>query len=157
MAEQKDPRPPRTHQNYTPHRGNISETVLRQEKIFSTIKLTVKSTQSCPTLCNPMDCNLSGSSVHVILFAKITGVGSCYLFQGIFPTQGLNPGFLHCNQILYCLDRKCGDMIWPNHVYSNSLWVMRCWQVQGFMGDFCLFLCLTYLLPTWPSTDEHCL
>lgn len=32
---------------------------------------------------------------------------------------------------------------------------MRCWQAQDFMGDFCLFLCLTYLLPTWPSTDEH--
>ena len=30
-----------------------------------------------------------------------TGVGSCSLFQGIFPTQGLNPGLLHCRQILY--------------------------------------------------------
>ena len=27
--------------------------------------------QSCPTLCNPMDCSLSGSSVHGILQAKI--------------------------------------------------------------------------------------
>ena len=25
------------------------------------------------------------------------------LLQGIFPTQGLNPGLLHCRQILYCL------------------------------------------------------
>ena len=25
------------------------------------------------------------------------GVGSLSLFQGIFPTQGLNPGLLHCN------------------------------------------------------------
>ena len=24
-------------------------------------------TQSCPTLCDPMDCSLPGSSVHVIL------------------------------------------------------------------------------------------
>ena len=23
--------------------------------------------------------------------------------QGIFPTQELNPGLLHCKQILYCL------------------------------------------------------
>ena len=118
-------------------------------------KLKVLVTQLCLTLSDPVGCNLSGSSVHGILYAKITGVGSCSLLQGIFPTQGLNPGFLHCNQILYCLDRKCGDMIWPNHVCSNSLWVMRCWQVQGFMCYFCLFLCLTYLLPTWPSTDEH--
>ena len=30
-----------------------------------------------------------------------TGVGSLSLLQGIFPTQGLNPGLLHCRQILY--------------------------------------------------------
>ena len=30
-----------------------------------------------------------------------TGVGSLSLFQGIFPTQGSNPGLSHCGQILY--------------------------------------------------------
>ena len=34
---------------------------------------------------------------------KYTGVGSHLLFQGIFPTQGSNPGLLHCRWILYCL------------------------------------------------------
>ena len=34
---------------------------------------------------------------------KNTGVGSHSLLQGIFPTQGLNPGLLHCRQILYHL------------------------------------------------------
>ena len=29
-----------------------------------------------------------------------TGVSSLSLLQGIFPTQGLNPGFPHCRQIL---------------------------------------------------------
>ena len=29
-----------------------------------------------------------------------TGVGSLFLLQGIFPTQGLNPGLLHCRQVL---------------------------------------------------------
>ena len=33
-----------------------------------------------------------------------TGVGSLSLLQGIFPTQGLKPGFLHCRQILYQLN-----------------------------------------------------
>ena len=32
-----------------------------------------------------------------------TGVGSLSLLQGIFPTQGLDPGLLHCRQILYHL------------------------------------------------------
>ena len=31
----------------------------------------VKVAQSCPTLCNPMDCSLPGSSVHRILQARI--------------------------------------------------------------------------------------
>ena len=32
-----------------------------------------------------------------------TGVGSLSLLQGIFPTQGLNPGLPHCRWILYHL------------------------------------------------------
>ena len=32
-----------------------------------------------------------------------TGVGNLSHLQEIFQTQGLNPGFLHCRQILYQL------------------------------------------------------
>ena len=32
-----------------------------------------------------------------------SGVGSCFLLQGIFPTQGSNPGLPHCRQVLYQL------------------------------------------------------
>ena len=32
---------------------------------------------------------------------KNTGVGCHFLLQGIFPTQELNPGLLHCRKILY--------------------------------------------------------
>ena len=49
--------------------------------------------QSCPTLCNPTDCSLPGTSVHEDFAGKNTGVGCHALLQGIFPTQGLNPGF----------------------------------------------------------------
>ena len=35
-----------------------------------------------------------------------TGVDCCFLLQGIFPTQGLNPGLLHCRQILYHLSHQ---------------------------------------------------
>ena len=34
---------------------------------------------------------------------KNTGVGTLSLLQGIFPTQGSNPGLLHCTQTLYHL------------------------------------------------------
>ena len=35
-----------------------------------------------------------------------TGVGSPALLQGIFPTQGSNPGLPHCRKILYQLNHK---------------------------------------------------
>ena len=59
--------------------------------------------QSCPTLCNPMDCSLPCSSVHGDTPGKNTGVGCHALLRGIFPTQGLNQGLLHCRRILYQL------------------------------------------------------
>ena len=34
------------------------------------------------------------------------GVGSLSILQGIFPTQGLNPGLPHCRWILYQLNHK---------------------------------------------------
>ena len=37
---------------------------------------------------------------------KNTGVGHHFLLQGIFPTQGLNLGLLHCRPILYRLSYK---------------------------------------------------
>ena len=35
-----------------------------------------------------------------------TGVGSLSLLQGIFPTQGSNPGLPHCRRILYQLSHQ---------------------------------------------------
>ena len=35
-----------------------------------------------------------------------TGVGSLSLLQGVFPTQGLNPGLPHCRQIVYQLSQN---------------------------------------------------
>ena len=59
--------------------------------------------QSCLILCDPMDYSPPGSSVHWNSPGKNTGMGCHALLQGIFPTQGLNPGLLHCRRILYHL------------------------------------------------------
>ena len=80
------------------------------------------------TLENPLDCkeikiaNPEGvSESHSVVFDSLpplglyspwnflgqnTGVGSLSLPQGIFPTQGSNPGMLHCRWILYQLSHK---------------------------------------------------
>ena len=56
-------------------------------------------TQSCLTLCDPMDYRLPGSFVHGDSPGKNTGVGRHALLQGIFPTQESNPGLSCCRQI----------------------------------------------------------
>ena len=43
--------------------------------------------QSCPTLCDSMDCSPPGSSVHGDSPDKNTGVGCHALLQVIFPTE----------------------------------------------------------------------
>ena len=46
----------------------------------------------CLILCDPMDCSPPGSPVHGDFPGKNTGVGHHSLLQGIFLTQGSNPG-----------------------------------------------------------------
>ena len=55
------------------------------------------------TLFDPMDCSPPVSSVRGIFPGKNIVVGCHFLLQGIFLIQGLNPGLLHCRQILYQL------------------------------------------------------
>ena len=62
--------------------------------------------QSCPVLFNPMDCSLPDSSVHGDSPGKNSGVSCHALLQGIFPTQGLNPGLPHSSQQLYRLSHQ---------------------------------------------------
>ena len=62
-------------------------------------KVKVLVTQLCATLCDPM--NSANLLCPWNSPGKNTGVGSHSLLQGIFPTQGLNLGLLHCRQILY--------------------------------------------------------
>ena len=104
-----------------------------------------KSLQSCPTLCDPIDGSPPGSPVPGILQARTLewvaisfswqGVGYENLFnnlirihsllQGIFLTQGLNLGFLHCRQILYRLSHQGSPRIleWVAFSFSRgSFW-----------------------------------
>ena len=63
-------------------------------------------TQSGPTLCDPMDCSLPCSSLHEDSPGKNIGVDCHALLQGIYPTQGSNPGLPYCRQIIYHLSHQ---------------------------------------------------
>ena len=79
-------------------------------------KVKVKVTQPCPTLWKPMDCSPWNSP------GQNTGVGRLSLLQGIFPTQGLNPCFPHCRQILYQMSHKGSPKIleWVAYPFSRG-------------------------------------
>ena len=49
-----------------------------------------------------------------------TGVGNLSLLQGVFPTQGLNPGLPHCRRILYQLSHQGSPRILEQVAYPFS-------------------------------------
>ena len=59
--------------------------------------------QSCPTLCDPMDCSLLGSFVFGDSPGKSTRVVCHFLLEGNFLTQGSNLCLLNlgCDYIKY--------------------------------------------------------
>ena len=68
-----------------------------------------------------------------------TGVGSLSLLQGIFLIQGLNPGLLHCRQILYQLSHKENPIIleWVAYPFSRGSSQSRNWtRVSFIVGEF---------------------
>ena len=55
--------------------------------------MCAKSRQSCPTLCNPMDCSPPGSSVHGIFQARILESVAISYSSGL-PNPGIETAFL---------------------------------------------------------------
>ena len=62
----------------------------------------------CSESCSVMSDSLRFHGLHSPWnsLGQNTGVGSLSLLQGIFPTQGSNPGLSHCRWILYQLSHK---------------------------------------------------
>ena len=77
------------------------------------------ATQSCLTLCDPVDHSPPGSSVHGFSREEYCS-GLPALLQGIFPTQGLNPGFPYCKRVLYHLSYSK----WNANLKGHILWVL---------------------------------
>ena len=77
-------------------------------------------TQSCQTLCDPMDCSPPGSSVHGISQERTLEWVAIPFFRGIFTTQESNPGSLYCKQKEIVKDREawCAAM----HGVGSQSW-----------------------------------
>ena len=68
-------------------------------------------TQLCLTLCDPVDCNLPGFSIHGVFQARVLEWVAISCLQGIFSTQESNPSLPHCRQMLYYLSHQ-GSQEW---------------------------------------------
>ena len=99
--------------------------------------------QSCPTLCDSMDCTPPGFSVHWDFPGKNTGVRSHFLLQGIFLTQGSNL------RLLYLLHWQVDSL--PLHDLGSRYY---CVYYVYFAKIFEKFLLLKTEIPLWATTTK---
>ena len=104
-----------------------------------------------PTLCNSMSRSPPGSLVHADSPSKNTRVGCHALFQEIFPTQGRNPGLLHCGQMLYRL-RHQGI---PLFLFQFSSVTQSCLTLCDPMNCSMPGLSVHHQVPEFTQTHVH--
>ena len=95
------------------HDLEVKVKLLSHARLFATLW-----TVACTKLLRPLD-----------FPGKSTGMGCHFLLQGIFPTQGLNPGLPHCRQTLYRLSHQ-GSPTWLSmHIYCVLLFLLLLHQL----------------------------
>ena len=95
----------------SPDIARISFLKLRKMKVKSISRVRLFATPwtvACTRLLHPWD-----------YVAKSTGVGCHFLLQGIFPTQGSNPGLPHCRQTLYHPSHSSTDTGSESHTHNS--------------------------------------
>ena len=94
----------------------------------------MKATWLCLILCSPMNYTYSPWNSP----GQNTGEGSCFLHQGIFPTQGLNPDLLCWGWILYQLSHQGSPLRileWVTYPFSSgSSWPRSRTRVSCIAG-----------------------
>ena len=108
------------------------------------LKVKMLVTQSCLTLCDPMDCSRLGSCVHWDSPGKNTDLGCHFILQGNFPTPGSNLDLPHCRQILYHLSYKkimvwniC-QFSWYKYYPHGQFWYTNVMSLNMIWEDICI-------------------
>ena len=107
-------------------------------KISETTPVT-QVAQSCPTFLWPQGLYSPWNSP-----GQNAGVGSLSLLQGIFQTQGSNPGLPHCKQILYHLSHKESPIyIYIFQPYIYIWFISNIYITYGFFQPYmCVCVCV---------------
>ena len=91
------------------------------------VKSESEVTQLCPTLCDPMDCSLPGSSIH-----------------GIFQARVLEWGVIAFSSLVHCRDFNCEP--WPKSwifllfLTSITHYYLKRINGEGMAITFCHFI-----------------
>ena len=75
-------------------------------------------TQSCLTLCDPMDCSHQAPPSMEYSRQEYWN-GLPFLYPGDLPTQGSNPGLLHCRQMLLPSESPGKEKILSDYQFSK--------------------------------------
>ena len=67
------------------------------------VKSQSEVAQPCPTLCNPMECSLPGSSVHEIFQVRVLEWGAIAFSETVMRTHKLKTGFTLLCENCVCL------------------------------------------------------
>ena len=107
-----------------------------------------------------------------------TGVGSLSLLQGIFPTQGSNPGLPHCGWILHQLSHKgsprilervankspssqsygfSSSHVWIWELDCKESWVLKNWQFWTVVLEKAFESQIVLRSLSWNNTPTHSL
>ena len=138
--------------------------------------MRAKSLQPCLTLCDCLDWSLPGSSVHVILQARILEWVAIPSSSGSCQLRDQTPVFWGCRQILYpwatgetLLSARCFQFSFPTNKLTSSsthLPILLCipslyhshplviW-VRDFRVIFVLHPLLSLFLHIWCGTKSH--
>ena len=126
---------------------NISFCFIDYAKAFDCVVVGGLVTKSCLTLVTPW-----AIAYQARLFlawdspGKNARMGCHFLLQEIFPTQGLNPGPLHCRQMLYHLSHQGSQEAIVRTSYGTTDWFNI--EKGVYNSIYCHPVYLTYMQST---------
>ena len=94
-------------------------------------------------LCDSTDCSLPGSSgiLQAIILEWVAFPFSRGSLQPIDWTPGLNPGLLHCRQILYCLSHKGNPKYVVRKGWIHMVLQQKLHYSRNLLGSSLYFFC----------------
>ena len=117
------------------------------------VRMCAKSLQSCPAVCDPVDCSLPTSSVHGILQARILEWVYMPSSSGSFLPR--NQAHISCISGGFFTTEPLGTPYFYLNLESSSFTLLSClWtELYSFLDFFIEFLSKLYMHISWRNKD----